>query len=102
MGGDSNRRLKPPLLFQVANVGAASAAGFGAGRSTGGPCCLEKWTCHGVPCILTLAAYDDVEDKAIVRRGDMDAGEREERFVLACFEDGGGQGFDWRAAGERM
>ena len=27
--------------------------------------------------------------------------EREERFVLACFEDGGGQGFDWRAAGER-
>jgi len=32
----------------------------------------------------------------------MDATEREERFVLACFEDGGGQGFDWRAAGERM
>ena len=32
----------------------------------------------------------------------MDAGEREERFVLACFEDGGGQGFDWRAAGERV
>ena len=33
---------------------------------------------------------------------DADAGEREERFVLACFEDGGGQGFDWRAAGERV
>lgn len=32
----------------------------------------------------------------------MDATEREERFVLACFEDGGGQGFDWRAAGERV
>ena len=32
----------------------------------------------------------------------MDAGEREERFVLACFEDGGGQGFDARAAGERI
>jgi hypothetical protein len=32
----------------------------------------------------------------------MDASEREERFVLACFEDGGGQGFDWRAAGERV
>jgi hypothetical protein len=32
----------------------------------------------------------------------MDANEREERFVLACFEDGGGQGFDWRAAGERV
>ena len=32
----------------------------------------------------------------------MDASEREERFVLACFEDGGGQGFDWRAAGERI
>jgi hypothetical protein len=32
----------------------------------------------------------------------MDAKEREERFVLACFEDGGGQGFDWRAAGERL
>ncbi len=32
----------------------------------------------------------------------MDATEREERFVLACFEDGGGQGFDWRAAGERL
>jgi hypothetical protein len=31
----------------------------------------------------------------------MDATEREERFLLACFEDGGGQGFDWRAAGER-
>ena len=32
----------------------------------------------------------------------MDANEREERFMLACFEDGGGQGFDWRAAGERV
>jgi hypothetical protein len=32
----------------------------------------------------------------------MQPTEREERFVLACFEDGGGQGFDWRAAGERM
>jgi hypothetical protein len=32
----------------------------------------------------------------------MEATEREERFVLACFEDGGGQGFDWRAAGERV
>jgi hypothetical protein len=32
----------------------------------------------------------------------MDASELEERFVLACFEDGGGQGFDWRAAGERI
>ena len=32
----------------------------------------------------------------------MDAGELEERFVLACFEDGGGQGFDCRAAGERV
>ena len=32
----------------------------------------------------------------------MDATEQEERFVLACFEDGGGQGFDWRAAGERV
>ena len=32
----------------------------------------------------------------------MDAGELEERFVLACFEDGGGQGFDHRAAGERV
>ena len=32
----------------------------------------------------------------------MDASEQEERFVLACFEDGGGQGFDWRAAGERV
>ena len=32
----------------------------------------------------------------------MNASEREERFVLACFEDGGGQGFDWRAAGERV
>ena len=32
----------------------------------------------------------------------MDADERQERFVLACFEDGGGQGFDWRAAGERV
>ncbi len=32
----------------------------------------------------------------------MDASEREGRFVLACFEDGGGQGFDWRTAGERV
>ena len=32
----------------------------------------------------------------------MDATQREERFVLACFEDGGGQGFDWRAAAERV
>jgi hypothetical protein len=32
----------------------------------------------------------------------MQATEREERFLLACYEDGGGQGFDWRAAGERM
>ncbi len=32
----------------------------------------------------------------------MDASEREERFVLACFEDGAGQGFDWRTAGERV
>ena len=32
----------------------------------------------------------------------MDAREREERFVLACFEDGGGQGFDFRTAGERV
>jgi hypothetical protein len=32
----------------------------------------------------------------------MDANEEDERFVLACFEDGGGQGFDWRAAGERV
>ena len=32
----------------------------------------------------------------------MDAGELEVRFVLACFEDGGGQGFDYRAAGERV
>ena len=32
----------------------------------------------------------------------MDASEKEERFVLACFEDGGGQGFDWRGAGERV
>ena len=32
----------------------------------------------------------------------MDATEREEQFLLACFEDGGGQGFDWRAAGERV
>lgn len=32
----------------------------------------------------------------------MQPTEREERFILACFEDGGGQGFDWRAAGERV
>ena len=32
----------------------------------------------------------------------MDATDREERFVLACFEDGGGQGFDYRAAGDRV
>jgi len=32
----------------------------------------------------------------------MQPTEHEERFILACFEDGGGQGFDWRAAGERM
>ena len=32
----------------------------------------------------------------------MDASELEDRFVLACFEDGGGQGFDWRVAGERV
>lgn len=32
----------------------------------------------------------------------MDVTEQEERFVLACFEDGGGQGFDFRAAGERV
>jgi hypothetical protein len=32
----------------------------------------------------------------------MDGTESEERFLLACFEDGGGQGFDWRAAGARV
>ena len=32
----------------------------------------------------------------------MDATDSEDRFLLACFEDGGGQGFDWRAAGERV
>ena len=32
----------------------------------------------------------------------MDTSETDERFLLACFEDGGGQGFDWRAAGERV
>ena len=32
----------------------------------------------------------------------MNPSELEERFVLACFEDGGGQGFDFRAAGERV
>ena len=32
----------------------------------------------------------------------MDAAATEDRFLLACFEDGGGQGFDWRAAGERV
>ena len=30
----------------------------------------------------------------------MQPTEREERFILACYEDG--QGFDWRAAAERM
>ena len=32
----------------------------------------------------------------------MEATEQEERFILACFEDGSGQGFDFRAAGERV
>jgi hypothetical protein len=32
----------------------------------------------------------------------MNATEQEERFILACYEDGGGQGFDFRAAGERV
>jgi len=28
--------------------------------------------------------------------------QREEQFLVACFEDGGGQGFDYRAVGERL
>src|SRR5437868_4781019 len=58
------------------------------------------WSASGArrPAAPTLRPSDVHPNERIP----MQPTEREERFILACFEDGGGQGFDWRAAGERM